>query len=296
MPYFRSEAHEFVVHYAGGRVKHKGRAQSFWYWNFNSTLAIVPMNVQDVPFVFSETTSDFQVVSYQGQASFRFADPEKALSALNLAVSPYTKQPLGNDLELLRQRVTNWVNSAIGAEIQSRDLVTSIKNFEEIAQKVLTRLAANEQFAEYGIALVGLVITSIRPTPEVAKAIEAELREKLMRKADEAIYARRTAAVEEERKIKEQEMATEVAMEERRTALIALESQNRVAEAEARGQALEAESKFELERLQKEIDTWAKVEPAYIAALGFKKLGESGASQVVVTTEVLSALLDVKKS
>lgn len=294
MPYFRAEPHEYVVHFAGGKRRHEGRAQSFWFFGLNSTLAVVPMNIQDAPFVFSDTTSDYQSVTYQGQASFRFTDPLKAVETLNLAVHPRTKAPLSNDLDLLRQRVTSWVNSAASAEIQSRNLITNIRNFEEISQAVYGRIAANPTLAENGIEIVNLVITSIRPTPEVAKAMEAELRESLMRKADEAIYARRTAAVEEERKIKEQEMATELAMEQRRQELIALTSQNQLAEAEARGQAMAAESTYELEKLRKELDLWKSIDAPHVAALGFKKLGESGAQQVVITSEVLSALLQTK--
>ena len=246
--------------------------------------------------MFSDVTSDFQNVSYQGQASFRFTEPQRALETMNLSVHPASKQMLGNDLEQLAQRVTNMVNGAASAEIQIRDLKTNLKNFEALASSVVERLRANQTLSSYGIEIVNLIITAIRPTPEVAKAMEAELRETLLRKADEAIYARRSASVEEERKIKEQELRTELTMAEQRQALIALESANALSEAEARGQALAAESKYELEKLKKEIDLWQAADPGLVAALGFKKLGESGAGQVVITSEVLSALIQTKRS
>lgn len=296
MPYFRGEAHEYVVHFSGGRRRRAGLAQSFWYWKVNATIAIVPVNVRDVPFVFNDVTSDFQNVTYQGQASFRFSDPERALETMNLSVHPATKMMLGNDLEQLAQRVTNMVNGAASAEIQNRDLRTNLKNFETLANSVIERLRANPTLSSYGIEIVSLIITSIRPTPEVAKAMEAELRESLLRKADEAIYARRSASVEEERKIKEQELRTELTLAEQRQALIALEGANALAEAEARGQALAAESRYELEKLKKEVDLWQSADPGLVAALGFKKLGESGADQVVITSEVLSALMQAQRS
>src|SRR5262249_30929452 len=70
---------------------------------------------------------------------------------------------------------------------------------------------------------------------ETSKALEAEARERLLREADDAIYARRNNAVEQERKIKENELNTEVAVqakqreieETRLTGQIALEEQRR---------------------------------------------------------------------
>jgi hypothetical protein len=49
----------------------------------------------------------------------------------------------------------------------------------------------------------------------MAKALEAEAREALNRRSDEAIYARRNASVEQERRIKESELNTEIAVEEK---------------------------------------------------------------------------------
>ena len=64
-----------------------------------------------------------------------------------------------------------------------------------------------------GVEVLGLSILSIKATPEMAKALQADAREKLLLKADEAIYARRNTAVELERQIKENELNTEIAIE-----------------------------------------------------------------------------------
>ena len=78
-----------------------------------------------------------------------------------------------------------------------------------------------------GAELLNVYFISAKPTPEVAKALEADYRETLLRKADMAIYARRAAAVEEERKIKENELNTEIALEEQRRRLIDLQGRER---------------------------------------------------------------------
>ena len=63
-----------------------------------------------------------------------------------------------------------------------------------------------------GVEILALSILSIKATPEMAKALQADAREKLLQKADEAIYARRNTAVELERQIKENELNTEIAV------------------------------------------------------------------------------------
>ena len=61
--------------------------------------------------------------------------------------------------------------------------------------------------------VLDLSILAIKPNPEMSRALETEVREKLLEEADQAIYARRNAAVEQERAIKENELNTEIAVE-----------------------------------------------------------------------------------
>jgi hypothetical protein len=83
-----------------------------------------------------------------------------------------------------------------------------------IGAEVSVALRSSESIANLGVEILGLAVISIKPTPEMAKALEAGAREALQRKSDEAIYARRNAAVEQERRIKESELNTELAVEE----------------------------------------------------------------------------------
>jgi hypothetical protein len=123
---------------------------------------------------------------------------------------------------------------------------------------VLAGLKSSEAVAQLGVEILNLSLLSIRPTPEMAKALEAEAREALQRRSDEAIYARRNNAVEQERRIKESELNTEIVVEEKRRQIretqmaadIAIEQQraaltdqrieNDRKEADSRAYALEA--------------------------------------------------------
>ena len=87
---------------------------------------------------------------------------------------------------------------------------------DRIERQVVGALNQAPVVTSLGIEVLAVSILSIRPTPEMARALEAEAREALQRKADEAIYDRRNAAVEGERRIKESELATDVMVEEKK--------------------------------------------------------------------------------
>ena len=67
-----------------------------------------------------------------------------------------------------------------------------------------------------GLEILSLSIASAKPTPEMAKAMQADAREQLLVRADQAVYARRNTAIELERQLKENELNTERAVEEKR--------------------------------------------------------------------------------
>jgi len=87
---------------------------------------------------------------------------------------------------------------------------------DSIVSEALLKFRDSESVRNLGIEVLALSILAIKPTPETSRALEAEAREALQRRADEAIYARRNAAVEQERLIKESELNTEIAVEEKK--------------------------------------------------------------------------------
>jgi len=295
VPYFQGKPTEYVLHYVGGKVRHQGPGATFWYMSFNSTIAVVPTNIQDASFVFQDVTSDQQTVTCQGQFSYRFVAPGQTVTGLNLTINKRNGAYVSNDLEKLSQRLGNALRLAASSEIQRRSLALNLRDFSEFSTQILDRVRENPLLKESGVEVLTVSVLGVQPIPEVAKALEAEFRENLLRKADEAVYARRAASVDEERKIKEKELATDLAISEGRKRLIEQEGENEITKAEARGKALEIESQYKNEQMKKELDLWAELEPAQIAALGFRLLGVHGATNLTITSEVMSALLNGTK-
>jgi regulator of protease activity HflC (stomatin/prohibitin superfamily) len=93
-----------------------------------------------------------------------------------------------------------------------KDAIRSAKSIEE---RILKGLKSSQAVGMLGIEILGANILAIQATPEMARALETETREKLQQEADQAIYERRNFAVEQERKIKESELNTEIAVEEK---------------------------------------------------------------------------------
>ena len=76
----------YVLQYKHGKIRREGAGLSFFYWAPTSTIVAVPLASADVPFVFQETTADFQSVTIQGQLTYRVADPKRLASLLDFTI------------------------------------------------------------------------------------------------------------------------------------------------------------------------------------------------------------------
>jgi regulator of protease activity HflC (stomatin/prohibitin superfamily) len=247
----------YVLHYRNGRPVREGAGLSFFYYGPTSTIVTIAMASTDSPFAFQEATADFQSVAIQGQVTYRVSDPKRLASVLDLSVSPGGAYKT-DDYQKLGERLVHTTQALMRAELQKMSLQQALTSSGPLSSTVFANLRSAESVSELGIEVLNLLVLSIRPTPEMAKALEAEAREALQRRSDEAIYARRNNAVEQERLIKESELNTEIALEEkqkqiretRMAADIAIEKQraaltdqrieNERKEADSRGYALEA--------------------------------------------------------
>ena len=235
--YFKGQPTEYVIKYSSGRVAREGQGLAFFYLKYNTQVVAVPTSSMDANLVFNEVTSNFQAVTIQGQFTYRIHNPKRAAELLNFTMDPATHQHVSNDPDRLAQRITNMIQMETRTEIQKRSLEEVLSQYETIAASVQGRIKSSALLDPLGVELLSVYFVAAKPTPEVAKALEAEYRETLLRKADMAISARRAAAVEEERKIKENELNTEIALEEQRRQLIDLQGNNALQEATNRGKA-----------------------------------------------------------
>jgi hypothetical protein len=204
----------YVLHFKNGEIAKEGRGLSFFYFTPNSSIAAIPMGSNDLPFIFNENTFDYQTVKIQGQISYKITDPKAPSNTLDFTVNEagvYKK----NEIEKLNQRIINLAQTSTSSFIHELTLKDAIRSAKKIEGNILEGLKSSEAIQTMGIEILGVNILAVQTTPEMARALETETREKLQQQADEAIYERRNFAVEQERKIKESELNTEIAVEEK---------------------------------------------------------------------------------
>ena len=238
----------YVIQFRNGKVRREGPGLAFFYYAPTSTILTVPLASAD---------ADFQAITIQGQLTYRVSEPKRIAEVLDLSVAPNGVYRT-DDYRKLVERLVHATQTSMREEMQKLTLREALMGSGILSGAVFSRLRAADVVARLGIEILNLSILSIRATPEMSKALEAEAREALQRRSDEAIYARRNNAVEQERRIKESELNTEIAVEEkqrqiretRMAADIALEQQraalmdqrveNEKKEADSRGYAMEA--------------------------------------------------------
>jgi len=329
--YIKALPNNHIMQFKNGRVVRQGRGLSFFFFAPSTTLVSVPVASVDEPFIFSETTRDYQEVTIQGQVTYRIKDPEKLADMLDYTLDGKGARYHSEDPESLSGRILSIIQVRLRYHLNRLDLNVALASSEETAFETIKALTDSAELGALGIELLGLSILALKPNPETSRALEAKVRENLLREADEAAYARRNAAVEQERAIRENELNTEVAVEKKKrqvreekieadrsikqkqhlikaedmTArteleqsnkeLVALTSENRrtKADAEAYGIScvLEAMGKTDHKTLQALASTG--MNPGQLIALGFRELAESAdkIGQLNISPDLLSELI-----
>lgn len=211
--FVKSEPTTYLLQYRGGKVVREGAGLSFFYYGPTSTVSAVPVGSRDEPFIFELITHDFQSITVQGQVAYRVSDPRKVSAMLDFALRPDGRTYVSDDYQKLPQRVSSIAEVMLQQAVKNMAIKDALRASEIIATQVASKISTHTEVVALGLEILGVSVLAIKPTPETARALEAEARETILRTADEAIFSRRNAAVEQERAIRESELDTEVAVE-----------------------------------------------------------------------------------
>jgi len=329
--FIKVEPTEFILQFRRGKVVREGAGLSFFYFAPTTSLVRIPVGSVDVPFIYEEVTADFQTVSIQGQLTYRVAEATKLSELMNFTLAPNGKEYASDDPKKLPQRLVNHTQVLTRASLKSLCLKEALGQSDALVATLRKGLQSAEMIASLGIEILGLSILAIKPTPETSRALEADAREQVLREADEAVYSRRNAAVEQERGIKENELNTEVAvenkkrqikeaqmdaeksvqqkkreireaemagkiaLEERNKELVALATANAREEADSKAYAVTAMMKALAGTDPRTLQALTSVgmEPGQLVALAFKELAENSdkIGQLNMSPELLRELL-----
>lgn len=207
---------EYVLKYRNGEIVKEGKGLSFFYYEPNTSVVVIPTSSSDIPYMFEEITNDYQKVSVQGQVTYRIENYKRISEILDYTYDMKKNIYVKDDYRKIPQRLINIIKVIAKNSIQNMALTDAIKSSEILAKKIREELKTNQEISSLGIEIMGFSVLGITPNKETSRALEAQAREEILKKADEAIYERRNSSIEQERRIKENELSTEIAIEQKK--------------------------------------------------------------------------------
>lgn len=277
--YIKFSPNQYVIRYKNGKVRSEGIGLAFFYMNHNTSACAVPIANQDADFIFEELTKDYQTISVQGQITYKIKDYKKISEAMDFTVDLKTKQYGFNPIPKLSKRIINIAEVSVKKSIGDIGLTEAIQASREIAEKVYEDIKANTELQNLGIGIEGFSILRITANADTARALEAKTRESILKDSDDALYERRNAAIDQERKVKENELNTEIKIEEKKKIIKETEIQTKRSVFEKESELAKLQAESEAERLKIETD-------AELALAKIKAEGEAQRLQIEIDAQI----------
>ena len=250
--YIKFSPNQYVLRFKNGKLISEGAGLSFFFMERNTSVCAIPVSGTDVDFIFEETTQDFQTVTVQGQLTCQITNYRQIAKVLDFSIDVRNGLYLDKPVEKLTKRLVNLAHVLVKSQIDNLSLRDAIQASRPLATKLLTELQNSGECRGLGIAITGVSILKIKATPETARALEAQTREAILKQSDDALYARRNASIEQERGVKENELNTEISIEEKKKSIRETELQTKrlVLERDIELKKIEINSQTEREQIQ----------------------------------------------
>ncbi|MCW8095743.1 MULTISPECIES: SPFH domain-containing protein [Streptomyces] len=222
-----------IRHHRGTELLHDGPGLSFWYRALSAALSEVPVDDRELAMTFHARTSDFQDVAVQATVTYRVSDPALASARLDFSIDPDTGVWRGAPLEQLGTLLTESAQQH-ALDVLARTTLASalVDGVAAVRERVAAGLGAEQRLPATGIEVVAVRVVALRPEPEVERALRTPAREQIQEEADRATYQRRAVAVERERAIAENELASQIELARREEQLVEQRGTNTRREAE----------------------------------------------------------------
>ncbi len=279
--FIKSQPTVHLMQFRAGKVVREGSGQSFYYYAPTTTLVAVPIASQDRAFILELVTADFQSVTVQGQVTYRVSDPRRTAAMMDFSLARNGQVYVSEDPTRLGDRVAMQVEVIVQQAVQALELKQALRSSALLARTAQEELAIRPEVIALGLEILGVSIMAVKPTPDIARALEAEARESNLKMADDAIYLRRMSAVENERAIRQNELDTDIAVEQKKR-------QIQEAQMEAKATRMRKENDLRNEQMASDIELDEK-RKALVAsqASNSRTLAESEAYRVAAVMQAL---------
>jgi len=292
--YLKAKPTDYVLVYRGGKAKRQGLGFSGFVYAPFATAAAVPTDARDEIFAVEAATGDYQAITIQGLISFRIADPVAAALRQDFAIDFRTGRHTGEPLKQIVERLKAITQTACRGALGRSTLDTALNKSDTLSQTIHETIGADSNLAQGGIVIERVLVLSIKPAPDIRKALETPLREQLLRQADAATFERRRAAAAAEHDLKLRD-------EDNRRALAATELANQQALegerkrlAEQRAATLETEALADAVALRERLRPWVELPTQQIAALAFKDWAnrDNALQSVALSSDAIDRIAD----
>jgi len=279
--FIKSQPTVHLMQFRAGKVVREGSGLSFFYYGPTTTLVAVPVASQDRPFILELVTADFQSVTVQGQVTYRISDPRRTAAMMDFSLAKNGQSYVSEDPKRLGDRVAQQVEVIVQQAVQAMELKAALRASAAIARTAQAELAAQPEIAALGLAILGVSVMAVKPTPDIARALEAEARESNLKAADDAVYLRRMSAVENERAIRQNELDTDIAVEQKKR-------QIRETQMEAKATLMRKENALRNEQMAADVELEGQ-RKAFVAgrAENSRTLAEAEAYRVAAVMQAL---------
>ena len=264
--HLRADPNSHVLRFANGKLRQSGRGLVFWFAPANASLAEVPLDDREMTFFVKGRSADFQDVSVQGMIGWRVAAPELAADRIDFAIDPRGGNWQARPIESIETRLSGIAGQA-ALDYLATAAVRALLDagVDPVRDAIGAALAAAPGLTEIGVEVVSVRLANLAPTKELERALQTPTFEALQQKADEATFARRALAVEKERAIAENELATKVELAKREKVLIAEEADNAREAARGEAEAAMIAAEGDAERIRAVELARAEAEQAHMA-------------------------------
>lgn len=175
--YIKARPTTYLMAFKQGKAVREGAGLSLLYYAPTTNLVAIPIGSREAPFIFEKVTADFQTVRVQGQVSYRIAEPAKAASRLNFALKPDAANYESDDPTRVPLRIVAAVEVLVQNIVQGTTLTEALRGSAQLADGVTTGLTHHAEMLSLGLEILSVEILAVKPSPETARALEAQARE-----------------------------------------------------------------------------------------------------------------------
>jgi len=301
----RSDASVHIQRYRKGRPVQSGRGLAFWFMADGASIAELPMDDRDLPFLFRSRSKDFQALTVQGLIVWRVSDPGKLAERVNFSIDLSKGLHLGQPVDQIATLLTG-----ISQQLATQYLVEFDVNdilgagVKPLLSRMEAGLIGAQRLADMGLEVVNVRVADVSPSSELSRALQTPTFERLQQQADQATFERRALAVEKERAIAENELSNQIELARRQKELIEREDDNARNRATADAAAKKIGADAEADRIRvieqakadmekSRVDIYSDLAPGVMMGLAAREFAQKLKSieHLNITPDVLSSLL-----